>query len=425
MKAVKAARANRTVQTLTGAALASLFSLAPAAGIYDYDKLIRAADSPNGRSMFSGPLWEASAKTWPGNRSLTWTEIETPPSADRSRSIRRFTSGAMPLPAAVLKATPYNIDKATPEGSRAWHVYWTRSEVTPMNGVGTQRMYSTAQRRFVLCETGKVVDAGAFRFAALNTDGEVFAVDLDYDDPRSWEHTELAHDEGLRAEFSVACAPVLIAAYGDVEGRQRLAQLTKPPAGPSPRQTVMAARQALLDATRTQAAQLPDAAAAAPTQPGGAKARIRMFQQNGLEGGLTNEAACASRSSKKAGGGGFWKALGSTVGVSSNTSLGMPETETVRNLAERSKAGSKAYYVEHEVTAEMPVTVDYGFGSAATGQSCRSLSYSFVPEAGADYEARMDVGSRYCILMVKRILPGGVLLPEPIEQAPDCPPERK
>ncbi len=420
---------HHTARTLfIGLALASAAGAASASGLYDYDKLLDAVDYPTGRAMFSGARWKGAAAAWPGNSALTWTEVTVPATADRSRTIRRFVAAATPLPASVLQFSRLNLDKATPEGSGAWQVYWTRDEITPVNGASTKRMYSTAQRRLVICETGKVVDGGAVRFAALDTSGDAFEVTLDFANPSVWDRALMAQDEGLREEFRVACASALVSAHGEEEGRRRLAQLTEPPAEPSPRQRAMAARQQVLEAVRaTVQASAPEsgASAAAATGPvGRAKARIRMFQQNGLEGGLTNEAACAGPNSTKEAGGGFWKALGSTVGVASNTAIGMPETETVRRLSDRSMIGSKAYFVESEVTADMPVTVDYGFGSAATGKSCGTLNFSFIPEAGADYEARMDVSAKYCVLMINRILPGGLLLPEPIERAPYCPPEK-
>lgn len=300
---------HHTARTLfIGLALASAAGAASASGLYDYDKLLDAVDYPTGRAMFSGARWKGAAAAWPGNSALTWTEVTVPATADRSRTIRRFVAAATPLPASVLQFSRLNLDKATPEGAGAWQVYWTRDEITPVNGASTKRMYSTAQRRLVICETGKVVDGGAVRFAALDTSGDAFEVTLDFANPSVWDRALMAQDEGLREEFRVACASALVSAHGEEEGRRRLAQLTEPPAEPSPRQRAMAARQQVLEAVRaTVQASAPEsgASAAAATGPvGRAKARIRMFQQNGLEGGLERSRLCRPKQHE-----GSWRRL--------------------------------------------------------------------------------------------------------------------
>ncbi|MBK1613802.1 hypothetical protein CKO44_10005 [Rubrivivax gelatinosus] len=390
----------------------------------EYGQMLRALDEPNGRSFFGGPMVDNVTRAWKAAQPLEVIEVPVAPSTDRSRLLRRFVSAGHPIPAAALKAMSFDPDRSAPSGPRAWQVYWSLTHVQPINGASPRHMFSTAQRRFVQCAAAKVVEAGSLYFVSLDTRGDPYGADLEFNKPGVWSNEAVARDADVAAEVRAVCGPVLSAAEGDEEGRRQLDQLLTPPA-PSAAETALQA-QGLL-AAPPQAASA-EAAASAPegTPFGNTKARIRLFQQNGLEGGLTDEAACSSRGSTKAAGGGFWNALASTLHVASSTSIGMPETETTRHLSDRSRAGSKAYFFEREVTAWAPVTVDYGFGSAATGASCATIHASFVPEAGADYEARMDVGRAFCRLIVSRILPGGDLLPVAVRRAASsCPPEEK
>lgn len=282
--------------------------------------------------------------------------------------------------------------------------------VKPTEGAPSQHLFSSASRRFVQCASAQVIETGFLFFASPDASGEPYIADLDHENPPVWNRAAVAVTPDLAAEVRRVCGPVLREAEGDEAGARQLEELLKPPL----------AGAGLDDAAPPSAPQ----ADAAPF--GSAKARIRLFQQNGLSGGLSNEAACRADDSAAAAGAGFWDVFASTFHAASNTSIGMPETETTRTLSDRSKAGSKAYFVEREVTAQAPVTLNYSFESAATGRACRTVYAYFIPEPGADYEARMDLTGGYCILLVRRIDADGSLLRVPLQRAaPSCPPAPK
>lgn len=395
------------------------------AGDSEYGEFLLAADAPYGGTFFK---YKNMLKAWAGAGSLDSIEVPLAPTADRSRVLRRVVSSGKPIPEEAYKALKLNLERATPSGPRAWHLYWSRTLVEPINGASTARMFSSAERRAVLCETGQVLEAGAVYFAALDTSGEPYGPKIDYRSVYPTPARMVAAKADLAAEVRAVCTPILSATYGEEDARARLDALLTPPPKSAEMKAFEVVREQMLALAR--AATEEAAADAAPKTEnsdriGVAKARVRLFQQNGLGGGLTNEAACASDSSMEDAGSGFFKSLGSTFGIAGNTSIGMPETETSRTVSDRSKMASKAYFVEQEVSAGAPVTVDYAFGSPASGQSCSRINVSFIPEAGADYEVRMDVGGRFCRLIVNRILPGGALLPEPLmPAASECPPAK-
>lgn len=128
-------------------------------------------------------------------------------------------------------------------------------------------------------------------------------------------------------------------------------------------------------------------------------------------------------------------AFSSFLGAASNTSLGIAETDTSRNLSQKSGLFSKAYFREYDLPPGKPSSMRMGYQNVAGfykhngmqishgGGSC-SGAISFVPVAGEDYEAgfvRTDSG---CGLSINRIVVKyGMteLVPVPITPAPDCP----
>ncbi len=418
------------LRTLGALALTLSAGAAHATDRTELGAFLFAADTPYSGTFFH---YKYILKAWTMAGPLDSIEVPLAPTADRSRALRKVVSSGKPVAADAYAALKRNAQEASPTGPRAWRLYWARTAVQPINGASSARMFSMAERRAVQCESGQVFEAGRVVFASLDLKGEPQQPQVDYVNVMPMPAKRVAANPDLAAEVRAVCQPILAEAYGEDEARQRLDTLMAPPEK-SPQQLAFESmRQELLAAARGASAPAAassaasEATAPAPTVSAGgpigsAKARIRLFQQNGLGGGLTNEAACASSDSTSDGGTGLWKALGSLAGIAGNTSIGMPETETSRTVGDRSKLASKAYFVEREVTAEAPVTLDFSFGSAGQGKSCNTVTMSFVPEAGADYEARMDVGSLYCVLKVNRILQGGLLLPEPLTPAvSSCP----
>ncbi|MBG6081890.1 hypothetical protein [Rubrivivax gelatinosus] len=362
-----------------------------------------------GKLPYPRPRVADMAEAWQLSRSLETFELPVPPSADRSRVWRRFVSYGWPAPRLVPASSAGDGESAVAYDPFAWIEYWRRTQVEPAPGASTERMFSAAQRRFLNCETGWLSEGGVLYFASLDTTGPAYRVDkvgvLSSIRMVEW----LVHDPEYVAELRTICGPVLAAFHGEQEARRRIDELLARAAG------------------QAAAFGLPEPASPPLPAPAGpvadAKARIRLFQQNGLTGGLTNEAACRSDDAAEQGGGTLTGMLASLFHVASDTRIGMPETATTRRLSERSRAGSKAYFVEREITAWAPVTVDYDPDHGASGSSCTRGIVTFVPEAGADYEAHRD-SMDFCLVSVDRILPDGSLRPVAVQvAAPRCPPQ--
>lgn len=478
MKHPTQGRARRVRLALTALSIVALH--APALAYTDlYGQLLQEVDYPNGTLFGYGiskrrpiELWQAA----PPQPAASLGTVDL--GRDHSRTIERQISATEAVPEKVLKALKNNPTGAKPEGPSAWLIYWVRERVTPAAGASPARMFSSAQRRFVQCEAGRVFDAGTLHFASLENQGEPYAADINYERPRVWDAKLRVLPAPLVAEFRAICAPVFTAALGEQAGRERLEQVLAPPPPQPPvgsglvsaalmkrlieLQAAAAAQAAASQAAAAQATASQTAASSAsalaadktaspqstdttetaetagtsaPLPPGapGAmgstfepgiarkKARIRLYQFNGLNGGLTKAAACVAPESRKAGGAGtIFKAIGSMGRRPASTTIGMPTSSHAEEMR-----GFNGYHVEREVDADMPVAVDYGYGApGGEGGSCPQIGVSFVPEAGVDYEAWLDVnrGLKMCFVRVARILPGGALLPEPISGAPECPP---
>lgn len=162
--------------------------------------------------------------------------------------------------------------------------------------------------------------------------------------------------------------------------------------------------------------------------------RIRLFGQNGVGIVLYKDAVCTAKYGEKIRvSGSLGSALGSLFGSVKNEGIGIPETQSTRNLQDRKMIGSKPFYRELVLEAGKPVVVEAGASSPAhwsqapgvnAGWSCGALLTStFVPQAGADYEVSLNLDFRnsVCVLAVNRVNPDGQLTP--VEVAPaskDC-----
>ena len=137
-----------------------------------------------------------------------------------------------------------------------------------------------------------------------------------------------------------------------------------------------------------------------------ATARIRVFMQNGIITGLYPERACYPPRLRagnliRNGAGNPFRSLFGTV---SNLSLGMPESRNTRQLSQRSRLGSTAYYQEYALAPGLPATFTASL-NAVNGPHCDTQGASFIPQPGVDYEAMLDVGDR-CRLTVVQLTPG-------------------
>jgi len=460
-------RAARLRLALTALSIVALH--APALAYADlYGQLLQEVDYPNGTLFGYGLSKRRPVEIWQAAPPQPTTSLGAQDMGrDHSRTIERLISATATVPDTVIKALKNNPTDAKPEGPSAWRIYWVSERVTPAADVPQARMFSSAQRRFVQCEAGRVVDAGTLHFASLDNQGEPYASDINYERPRVWNTKLRVLPTPLMTEFRAVCGPVFAAALGEQAGRERLAQVLAPPPPLPPGgnglvsaalmkrlldlQAAAAAQAAASQATASQAAassvpvaspdmtallettETTEASAPMPSGATGAtgstfepgiarkKARIRLHQFNGLSGGLTKAAACVAPESRKAGGAGsIFKAIGSMGRRPASTTIGMPTSSRTEEMR-----GFNGYHVEREIDADMPVAVDYGYGGpSGDGGSCPQIGVSFVPEAGVDYEAWLDVNRslKMCFVRVARILPGGALLPEPINGAPECPP---
>jgi hypothetical protein len=134
-----------------------------------------------------------------------------------------------------------------------------------------------------------------------------------------------------------------------------------------------------------------------------------MFGQNGASAVLYRGSTCVkdfwSEDGEKASGG-LGSAFSSFFGSVSNTSLGIPETDTSRNLSSRDGLLSKAYFREYLIPAGPPSSMRLGyqdvspfyrpplrdvslirFSYAQVDRSCHG-AISFVPGAGKDTKWR-------------------------------------
>ena len=162
-----------------------------------------------------------------------------------------------------------------------------------------------------------------------------------------------------------------------------------------------------------------------------------MFGQNGASAVLARDSTCAkniwSDDAEKVSGG-MASAFSSFIGAVTNTSLGIAETDTTRNLSKKDGMLSKAYFREYVIPADRPSTMSMGFQDVSSfyvaggiryesvSPSCRG-AISFTPRAGEDYEAAFVWEGRACRLSVNRVVTQDgktELIPVPVAPAPDC-----
>lgn len=150
--------------------------------------------------------------------------------------------------------------------------------------------------------------------------------------------------------------------------------------------------------------------------------RIRLFGQNGFGVTLYKNSACVGGDDSERVSGGFGSALGSFLGMASNESIGIPETEATKNLSQRSGFMSKAYYKEYKIDSGKPVTVSMGFGNAGGPRCAGTISLTFIPKYGADYEGHLDIDyqAKVCRFVIKQVFPEGTTRSIETRRAPAC-----
>ena len=168
------------------------------------------------------------------------------------------------------------------------------------------------------------------------------------------------------------------------------------------------------------------------------QSRIRLFGQNGKPTIMTSGIDCANKQKgeKVNVGGGLGDAFGSFIGSAKNKSIGIPETETTKNLSQQNGILSKAMYKEFVIPADKSVNLKaayIGLTTALEGAdgskiisyegSCQSNIASFTPQAGHDYEVLSLKQGKNCGIAVVDVISenGGVKLqPVPTSQPVSC-----
>lgn len=162
-----------------------------------------------------------------------------------------------------------------------------------------------------------------------------------------------------------------------------------------------------------------------------------MFGQNGASAVLTKDSSCAksiwSDDVEKVSGG-LASAFSSFFGTVSNTSLGIAETDTTRNLSKKDGMLSKAYFREYVIPPDTPSTISMGFQDVPSFYVANGIRYdlinlscrgaiTFTPRAGEDYEAAFVWDDKTCRLSVNQVVTkddNTELIPIPVARAPDC-----
>lgn len=142
-------------------------------------------------------------------------------------------------------------------------------------------------------------------------------------------------------------------------------------------------------------------------------ARIRLFGQNGVGLTMYTNARCEDEYDEEIEASGavsdYFKAL--VRKKRQNESIGIPETDSTRNLASRDKLWASPYYTEYPLVPGQPVFVRANVANGS-GWSCnrgRGIHIAFVPEPGVDYEGEMirDFDGGSCGVAIRRVAGDG------------------
>lgn len=145
-----------------------------------------------------------------------------------------------------------------------------------------------------------------------------------------------------------------------------------------------------------------------PARAARATARIRFYGALGTKIDFYENRMCYRGSAKgtdvSGADGADW---GWLKGKNESYGVGMPDTQVTLAIKAKPKGGKYTYYREFEIPAGKPVSVGmsdsyrYGVNNQSTA-SCKS-GRSFIPVAGADYEARFEWPKDVCMATVSEI----------------------
>lgn len=172
------------------------------------------------------------------------------------------------------------------------------------------------------------------------------------------------------------------------------------------------------DPVPTEAVSAEPAPPAAPV----AKARVRIFGANGQGITMYTNATCRAEYTEqvevvRSGA----RAIGSLFGgAPDNVSLGIPETDSVRNM--KSVLFSKPNYQEYAVEGGQPLIFTARIENTNDYRCDGDLALRFVAEPGSDYEVQMSLANGRCLFNARQVAPDGTLRPQPSTAIPaQCP----
>lgn len=151
-----------------------------------------------------------------------------------------------------------------------------------------------------------------------------------------------------------------------------------------------------------------------------ADARVRIFGQNGQAITMYTNAACREVYDNRVDIARSTHLVLNTMmsGAPANVSLGMPQTDAVRNM--KSVMFSRPSYEEYSVASGQPLIFDARVANTNDYRCSGPLTLQFTPEPGNDYEIQMTTADRICRFGVRRVAADGSVQPE----AFTLPPER-
>lgn len=141
----------------------------------------------------------------------------------------------------------------------------------------------------------------------------------------------------------------------------------------------------------------------APRREG--KAGLRVFGRNAVSLNFYRNSTCYQRGSfgltgGEAASGSFGAALASFLGTSTNSTIGIPETNSTIRLHDRDAVLSKIFYREFEVAAGEPLTV----AAVGPGAECGFSAVTFMPEANKNYEFELELQGKSCVLLALELI---------------------
>ena len=133
-------------------------------------------------------------------------------------------------------------------------------------------------------------------------------------------------------------------------------------------------------------------------------ARIRLFGRNGFIVDFFENSMCFGGDAKTSVSGSLGSTFSSFLGKQKSVSLGIKDTPNTLSMASKDAPFSKGYFREYKVAAGQPLTLKMSY-ALPQAMSCGPIGKTFIPQAGKDYEAILDVDfrARRCTVGVQEV----------------------